>query len=90
MRQHPSQALALTHTHRPCRGARGGGAEVSVCLFAGAPGLMSASPYAGAGFPPTFAIPQAAGRGPPCPPTPSRSSASGQLGGLGRAPPHAC
>ncbi|XP_034515888.1 polypyrimidine tract-binding protein 1 [Ailuropoda melanoleuca] len=27
----------------------------------GAPGIMSASPYAGAGFPPTFAIPQAAG-----------------------------
>ncbi|PNI11088.1 PTBP1 isoform 2 [Pan troglodytes] len=27
----------------------------------GAPGIISASPYAGAGFPPTFAIPQAAG-----------------------------
>uniref|UniRef100_A0A8C6RQT0 RRM domain-containing protein n=1 Tax=Nannospalax galili TaxID=1026970 RepID=A0A8C6RQT0_NANGA len=27
----------------------------------GVPGIMSASPYAGAGFPPTFAIPQAAG-----------------------------
>ncbi|XP_070092480.1 polypyrimidine tract-binding protein 1-like [Equus caballus] len=27
----------------------------------GAPGIMSASPYAGAGFPPTFASPQAAG-----------------------------
>lgn len=34
---------------------------ISVCLFLGAPGIMSASPYAGAGFPPTFAIPQAAG-----------------------------
>ncbi|KAB0391027.1 hypothetical protein E2I00_006595, partial [Balaenoptera physalus] len=30
-------------------------------LVSGAPGIMSASPYAGAGFPPTFAIPQAAG-----------------------------
>lgn len=29
--------------------------------FPGAPGIISASPYAGAGFPPTFAIPQAAG-----------------------------
>ncbi|KAL1770223.1 polypyrimidine tract-binding protein 1 isoform X1 [Sigmodon hispidus] len=27
----------------------------------GAPGIMSASPYAGVGFPPTFAIPQATG-----------------------------
>ncbi|XP_047387170.1 polypyrimidine tract-binding protein 1 isoform X1 [Sciurus carolinensis] len=27
----------------------------------GAPGIISASPYAGAGFPPTFAIPQATG-----------------------------
>lgn len=33
-----------------------------MCLsFPGAPGIISASPYAGAGFPPTFAIPQAAG-----------------------------
>jgi hypothetical protein len=37
------------------------GAMISVCLFLGAPGIISASPYAGAGFPPTFAIPQAAG-----------------------------
>lgn len=27
--------------------------------FVGAPGIISASPYAGAGFPPAFAIPQA-------------------------------
>lgn len=27
----------------------------------GAPGIISASPYTGAGFPPAFAIPQAAG-----------------------------
>lgn len=33
-----------------------------MCIsFPGAPGIISASPYAGAGFPPTFAIPQAAG-----------------------------
>lgn len=33
-----------------------------MCIsFPGAPGIISPSPYAGAGFPPTFAIPQAAG-----------------------------
>lgn len=38
---------------------------LSICImcvsFPGAPGIIPASPYAGAGFPPTFAIPQAAG-----------------------------
>lgn len=37
------------------------GAVISVSLFLGAPGIISASPYAGAGFPPTFAIPPATG-----------------------------
>ncbi|KAB1259686.1 Polypyrimidine tract-binding protein 1 [Camelus dromedarius] len=35
--------------------------DQTVAAAFGAPGIMSASPYAGAGFPPTFAIPQAAG-----------------------------
>lgn len=33
-----------------------------MCMsFPGAPGIISPSPYAGTGFPPAFAIPQAAG-----------------------------
>lgn len=46
---------------QPLLAAEAVGAMISVSLFLGAPGIMSASPYAGAGFPPTFAIPQAAG-----------------------------